>query len=620
VRRGLLGVLTATTLGFPVHAIGDPADQACCKRQVILFVDENASYEQIKWWGWPVTPGGEIGVGLLTAADDREISGLHAYEAIGAGGGQKGAMRAAIERAGLRAALVTGTRLTPREKAALLGPGDLVQGNEIQGNENVLRTSSLIITGQFGPIPDTINALGPGPVEEFLFVGVVPVRSASMSASADEVSPVVVARGSPNEFDPREGTFCAPVSNCASGLLSNTTRRAGIVSNVDVAPTILDFLGIPIPEEMTGSPIRIEGEPPTRLHQRYLQYQRIHTPVGVIALAVALLGLFASVGFLLARRMTSPSVAKALGILALVSVALPVVMLPASLLPHVTYPFVLPTLFVGAALLTVLALQWRRDDPTAPVAVIAGLGMGVVILDGVLGWPAMLMPLLGDSALEGVRFYGMGNAYAGVYMAGAILLAAGIPPVAGMGLLLATGLLAGLPNFGAELGTSFTLFVAAGLWYVLRVRQRFGAREVAGAAAIALLGVAAVLLVHRFSEVPTHVTRVVEEAERSGPAEFLTVFARRLSLNVRNTSATPFAWLILGVLPVWLVVAWKRLRPFGEALRKDPAWRDAAVVLALSAIIGFLVNDSIGVTGLGFTFLSAALISPALRERWTSRA
>jgi hypothetical protein len=149
---------------------------------------------------------------------------------------------------------------------------------------------------------------------------------------------------------------------------------------------------------------------------------------------------------------------------------------------------------------------------------------------------------------------------------------------------------------------------------MFRVRRRFGLRDVAIAGAVAVVGLAAILVIHRFSPVPTHVTRVVQDA----PGDFLSVFGRRLALNVRNTNAIPSNWLIVALLPVGLAVAWKRLGPFGSMLRRDPAWRDAAVVLALSSIIGYLVNDTIGVAGLGVTYLSAALIYPTLRERWTS--
>ncbi|HEV2906730.1 MAG TPA: hypothetical protein VGZ50_05400, partial [Actinomycetota bacterium] len=120
------------------------------------------------------------------------------------------------------------------------------------------------------------------------------------------------------------------------------------------------------------------------------------------------------------------------------------------------------------------------------------------------------------------------------------------------------------------------------------------------------------LLIHRFSPDPTHVTNVVDDS----PGDIIATFGRRLALNARNTSATPAAWLVVALLPVWLVVAWKHLGPFGGALRKHPSWREASMVLALASIIGFVVNDTIGVAGLGFTYLSAALIYPALRERW----
>ncbi len=43
-------------------------------------------------------------------------------------------------------------------------------------------------------------------------------------------------------------------------LTSDSTRLDGYVLSTDVAPTILDFFGVPIPDEMSGQPIRSEGE------------------------------------------------------------------------------------------------------------------------------------------------------------------------------------------------------------------------------------------------------------------------------------------------------------------------------------------------------------------------
>ena len=44
-------------------------------------------------------------------------------------------------------------------------------------------------------------------------------------------------------------------------LTSDSTRLPGLVLTTDLAPTILERLGIAVPAEMSGNPVRTEGEP-----------------------------------------------------------------------------------------------------------------------------------------------------------------------------------------------------------------------------------------------------------------------------------------------------------------------------------------------------------------------
>ncbi len=44
------------------------------------------------------------------------------------------------------------------------------------------------------------------------------------------------------------------------GLSSDTTNLPNLVAGIDIAPTILDHLGLDIPDEMTGKPFTAEGE------------------------------------------------------------------------------------------------------------------------------------------------------------------------------------------------------------------------------------------------------------------------------------------------------------------------------------------------------------------------
>ncbi|MDQ2621533.1 MAG: hypothetical protein M3Y45_00670, partial [Actinomycetota bacterium] len=44
------------------------------------------------------------------------------------------------------------------------------------------------------------------------------------------------------------------------GLTSDTTNLPNLVAGIDIAPTILDHLGLPIPDEMKGRVMRVDGE------------------------------------------------------------------------------------------------------------------------------------------------------------------------------------------------------------------------------------------------------------------------------------------------------------------------------------------------------------------------
>jgi hypothetical protein len=130
------------------------------------------------------------------------------------------------------------------------------------------------------------------PAGRFLLLVITPSPSAHMRAVGDEATPLLMARGTGGEIFGR--------TDGPRALRSDTTRLTGLVSNVDVAPTILDFFGISIPSEMDGQPIEMTDEPaPFDLHRRHLEQRRIRLPVqlaevsfvsasGAVAIAVLL--------------------------------------------------------------------------------------------------------------------------------------------------------------------------------------------------------------------------------------------------------------------------------------------------------------------------------------------
>ncbi|MGH2661085.1 MAG: hypothetical protein ACRDHS_15880, partial [Actinomycetota bacterium] len=254
---------------------------------------------------------------------------------------------------------------------------------------------------------------------DVLVIVVAAAPTKAMQQRGDTVTPVVLAQGAPEELlDGGSGP---------AGLTSRTTRRAGLVSNVDIAPTVLHFLGVPIPAGMIGAPIRAAGEPPTDLHRRYLEYRRVVEPVGFAGLALALASLVGGLAVVFGPWRPSPRLARWVAVAGLASVALMVAMLPVSLLPAYAWPAAVAALAAAAAALTATALRLEGARPRVAVTVVAVVGLILVVLDGVLGWPSGLTPLLGGSALEGERFFGLGNTFAGFVLAGVVLGAAWLP-------------------------------------------------------------------------------------------------------------------------------------------------------------------------------------------------
>jgi len=111
-----------------------------------------------------------------------------------------------------------------------------------------------------------------------LVLVVSPTPSIEMTRRGDEVGPIIlVQRGAKRLFAP---------SGAIRALMSNTTRETGLVANVDVAPTILDFFGVPVPAEMDGQPIKVtDSAAPFHLHQLHLDQRRIRLPIQLAEVA-----------------------------------------------------------------------------------------------------------------------------------------------------------------------------------------------------------------------------------------------------------------------------------------------------------------------------------------------
>lgn len=607
-RRVWAGLLLAVLAGLPLllwaRAAGTQAERAHRAGTAILFLVDNVSFEELM----AVPEFGRLsragGAGLMTArvhpAPDRSSSVMTILS--GANEEDSGAMTRALQAHEISMCVLSS--MNPRSErcpspSLVMDSDALVMVASVRmGNAEGRRVAAQLLDDVVGELstPRTlVLAVSLGP-------------SAPMDLAGDEVMPVVMAEGSAPQVLAGRGPLRA--------LTSDTTRQDGLVSNVDVAPTILDFFGVPIPAEMEGQPIRVaEADAPFDLHQRHLEQRRIRVPVQIGEVAfIAVLGLMAIAALIVlaVRGGLPPEMATGMRFLALCGVALPIPLLLGGILPRLTYWVVVPFLVLSVVGLAALSLAARWSGPVGPLSFLGAVGLGILLVDALLGWRGARIPLLGGTMFDGVRFYGLPNAFTALLLASALFVAFRLDPFGGLLLLVGAGLFAGFPGLGADIGGSITLFTAAGLWWVLRTRPKLGLREFAFAGGVVATGLAVVLLAHRYlAEAVTHASRFADETGTTGEAA--RAFLDRLGVGLRMLNETPPAYIPILGLPVILWLVFARPGPIGWGLDlAGRAWRDVLVVLVVSGIVAFFVNDTgLAAAGPVFLYAMAGIAYPA---------
>ncbi|HYI60273.1 MAG TPA: glycosyltransferase [Acidimicrobiales bacterium] len=415
-------------------------------------------------------------------------------------------------------------------------------------------------------------------------------------------------------------------------VVSPSTKRAGLVALTDVAPTILDAVGVDVPSTMPGRALEYQAadvdldvlgdyDRGTNLRERtyysqavwFIVFQAITYGFGV---------------FVLSRRANLPRSAPVLRLMVMIAATFPLATflfraLPMwSDLPVAGGALILVGLTVGIAWLASRA----RRTPLSPLNWVLAATVGIIALDCATGTWLHVNSWLGYSLHSAGRFYGVPNTTFAVVAASAILLACShvqFAPRRREAVATATALLAfvvlvdGAPSLGGDVGGILTLVPVFGLllWVLAGRRLRVRTLAVVGAATLVALSLAAGVDLARPPASRTHLGRFTADLLDNGPSELTTTFLRKQDANFRILQVSIWTWLIPIVAGFLLYVLvyerqWSALLPRGGALR-------AGVVAVISgSLLGFLANDSGPIViALFFAYLGPYLTLLALHRK-----
>ena len=448
-------------------------------------------------------------------------------------------------------------------------------------------------------------------------VGSFPMREADgvLYAIKKSIAPhdlLVVVSGSPPVARQKKGIRLSAVAIEGPGfgpglLTSGTTRRDGLITITDLAPTIVDALGLPALTGVTGRVATVVPKTNAASSLRSFDKDIVRASLDrypltrwmmVIAMVLVALALAVTV-FAGPAPSTSSRIPRGardwIATLVLAAAAAPLSL-------YVNGAFHPSSLSVAAFEAAGVALGLALIARAAAgligaFVVVLSLTALVPLIDLLFGTPLGVRSPLAFQVAGGGRFYGIDGGMLGVVVGAEIFAAALLIERARdqrragqlMALIFAASVwLLGAPSYGSKFGAALTAVPAFGVLALLMAGKRLTRASVAliAIAALAVTGLLIAVDALRTSGTQSHVARAVE-----GRSSAWAIITRKVHLQWVTTVHTIWTPAILVFAGAVAIVLWRRRDLVARALEWHTLLRPALLAALVGGIAGFVFND-----------------------------
>lgn len=413
-------------------------------------------------------------------------------------------------------------------------------------------------------------------------------------------------------------------------LASPTTRRSGLITNLDLAPSLLSFFKIAPHRSMLGNCMDVVASSDSLAVLNDMNSQMVSTfnariPVLVMYITLVVLAVIMGILALTIPRQHNRVSRRILGVTTLKCVFVSLMLMPIAFLvaPGLgIYSAASTAIFVVlASLLVSIALNLVIRNPWMLLAVIGTVIAIPLILDLLTGSKLLQKSVLSYDPIAGIRFYGLGNETAGIVISTAILAVCSfldqmrsirILHMVVAGLLFA-GVIAiiGAPGYGTDFGGMLTAMAAFG-FTIAKMNGRVSLRKMLlwstlGGTAILILILASHMVLDPSKQ--SHIGHAFTQAEKSGPLFLLDIAIRKWSMNLRLIQSSVWS-VVLFSLIIGLGILFRR--PAGimkHSLGKHTVMNAGFMGMLVGIIVAMITNDSgVSMAATSMIFLTLPLI------------
>jgi len=402
-----------------------------------------------------------------------------------------------------------------------------------------------------------------------------------------------------------------PGFEAGTTLVSASTRRDGIVTLPDVAPTVLEHLGIERPASMLGRAwfdISASGDPVAGaldLDDEAVFIDGVRTPVSTV-FVLAQVALYAVTIWVLRRRDIQGRLPrrKWLETAGLALAAFPLsTYLVGVIQGHPLGPWLYGVLLVAIDAALVALVIWLLDEPLERLLGVVGVTFVMLIVDLMIGAPLQLNTVFSYSPIVAGRFAGIGNIGFAILAATSVLTGAlvvhrfGDAPkilAAAAAIFAVTIVVDGAPQWGSDVGGALALVPGLALAWFLIAGRKLNARLVVAALAAGVVVLAGFLALDlsRPPDERTHLGRLYEDVRSQGFEVFNDTIKRKVRTNLRVFRSTIWTFVVPPALALLAALLFFPRGRWEAVARTHPRVRAGLIAGAILAILGFAVNDS----------------------------
>ena len=414
----------------------------------------------------------------------------------------------------------------------------------------------------------------------------------------------------PSNIDYKNKRRLSPVikftDNNKGLLTSSTTRRDGVISNIDVGVDILSNYGIKNPS-MVGKSFKYTEEADNinylnDEHQKIVtisttRSNTVNTFVTVVALS------WVTSALLLVFRKKIPTdkekiVFKVLKELIKLGMIMPLAFLIAPI-TNAKSPIGVVASIVGAVIIIDLIghLLFRRDD-IKQMGFYAFLTISIIAIDSIFGTYLMKNNIMSYDALIGARYYGIGNEYEGVTVASAIFALSVIchykkPSKWLMSIFLIAVLITSAhPSMGANVGGAICETVA----YMMFIAMLFDIKIDLKKSILILVSVGLVVGGFAVADIimgtESHLSLFIGQILENGPTAMIQTFRRKISMNLKLARTSIWVNLLLAGIVIVAGLIFKPGKHFDKMKNEYPMIFKGFSASMVGCIVTLLVNDS----------------------------